>query len=159
PELRSPSPHGLGEFVSNGCVLENRTLFDGVYVLPGASAWVFRCGLLTGKRAYFEPREWEEWPCLEPEAYYQTLREVFARKLPRYFNGRQPIALSLTGGVDTRPILAWQRPGAHSLPSYTFGGIYRDCHDVVLGRQLATLGGQRHEVIRAGRDFLSNFAR
>jgi asparagine synthase (glutamine-hydrolysing) len=159
PELRSPSARGLGELVSHGCVLENRTLFNGLYVLPGASAWVFRCGVLTVRRTYFEPREWEERPPLEPEAYYQALREIFARNLPRYFSGRQPIALSLTGGVDTRMILAWQRPPARMLPSYTFGGIYRDCHDVVLARQLASVCGQRHEVIRAGKDFLANFPR
>ena len=31
-------PRGLGEFVSCGAVLENRTLFEGIHVLPPASA-------------------------------------------------------------------------------------------------------------------------
>jgi asparagine synthase (glutamine-hydrolysing) len=159
PPLRSLSARGLGEFLSNGCVLENRTLFEGLHVLPGASAWTFRCGLLAGRRTYFEPREWEESATLEPEAYYQSVRQVFARTLPRYFNGHQPIGLSVTGGVDTRLILAWQRPADRSLPSYTFGGVYRDCQDVLLGRRLAHLSGQPHEVIRAGKDFLANFGR
>jgi asparagine synthase (glutamine-hydrolysing) len=159
PELRSPSARGLGEFVSNGCVLENRTLFKGLFVLPGASAWAFRRGQLASKRTYFDAREWEEVPRLEPEAYYQSLRAVFARNLPRYFNGQQPIALSLTGGVDTRLLLSWHRPAPGSLPSYTFGGIYRDCQDVVLGRRLAGVCGQRHEVIRAGSSFLKDFGR
>src|ERR1022692_2924762 len=33
PELRTVNPRSLGEFVSCGCVLENRTLFEGVHVL------------------------------------------------------------------------------------------------------------------------------
>src|SRR5438309_5165641 len=41
PELRRIDPRGLGEFVACGCVLEDRTLFDGVHLLPGAAAWVF----------------------------------------------------------------------------------------------------------------------
>src|SRR5690242_11748092 len=44
PELRRMDSRALGEFVTCGAVLENRTLFDGIQVLPGASAWVFRNG-------------------------------------------------------------------------------------------------------------------
>src|SRR5271166_6528965 len=79
PELRKTDPRGLGEFVSCGCVLENRTLFEGVHVLPPAAAWVFRGGSLERKTAYFQPREWEEQAPLEPEPYYQELRQVFSR--------------------------------------------------------------------------------
>ena len=34
PELRRMDPQGLGELVSCGCVLENRSLFEGIHVLP-----------------------------------------------------------------------------------------------------------------------------
>ena len=34
PELRNADPRGLGEFVACGCVLENRTLFRDIHVLP-----------------------------------------------------------------------------------------------------------------------------
>src|SRR5436190_23149879 len=49
PELRQADPRGLGEFVACGCVLENRTLFKGIHVLPGGAAWVFRNGSVEGK--------------------------------------------------------------------------------------------------------------
>ncbi len=65
-ELRKAALQGLGEFISCGCVLENRTLFEGVHVLPPASAWVFRNASLERKSPYFEPREWEEQTPLEP---------------------------------------------------------------------------------------------
>ena len=38
PDLRSIEPRGLGEFISCGCVLENRTLLKHIYSLPGASS-------------------------------------------------------------------------------------------------------------------------
>ncbi len=60
PELGRMDPQGLGEFVACGSVLENRTLFEGVHLLPPASAWVFRNGSLERKRSYFHPGEWEE---------------------------------------------------------------------------------------------------
>lgn len=65
PELRSIDPRGLGEFVTCGCVLENRTLFPRIYLLPQASAWVFRNGRLTAKNSYFEPKEWEQQETVE----------------------------------------------------------------------------------------------
>lgn len=157
PELRKSDPRGLGEFVSCGCVLENRTLFEGISVLPPAAAWVFRNGSLKENRAYFEPREWENQARREPEPYYQELREVFSRNLPRYFNGRERMAMSLTGGLDTRMIMAWRKAPPGTLPCYTFGGPFRDCQDVVVARRVARACGQPAEVIRVGQEFLSRF--
>jgi asparagine synthase (glutamine-hydrolysing) len=139
-------------------VLENRTLFEGIQVLPPGSDWIFRGGSLERKGAYFAAREWEDQSPLEPEAYYQKLREVFSQNLPRYFNGSQPVAMSLTGGLDTRMILAWHKATPGSLPCYSFGGMYRDCQDVVVARKVAQACGQSYQVIPVGPQFLSRFA-
>jgi asparagine synthase (glutamine-hydrolysing) len=158
PELRSTDPRGLGEFIVCGCVLENRTLFSNIHVLPPGSAWLFRGGALEKKAAYFETREWEEEQPLKPEGYYAHLRDVFVRNLPRYFNGREPVGVSLTGGLDTRIIMAWSKALPNSLPCYTFGSMYRDNQDVILARRVAKICGQTHDVITTGNEFLSRFA-
>jgi asparagine synthase (glutamine-hydrolysing) len=158
-ELRTIDSRGLGEFIACGCVLENRTLFQGLHVLPPASAWIFRGGWLEKKTAYFEEREWEEQSVLAPEPYYQELREVFSQNLPRYFNGTQPVGMSLTGGLDTRMILASHKSASGSLPCYSFGGPYRDSADVAIGRRLARVSGQSFEVIPVAEDFLSSFSK
>jgi asparagine synthase (glutamine-hydrolysing) len=139
-------------------VLENRTLFEGIYVLPPASAWVFGDGSLQKKGAYFTPPDWENLDPLDPEAYYEELRSTFSQNLPRYFNGRQKIGMSLTGGLDTRMIMAWQKSPPGSLPCYSFGGMFRDCEDVKLARRVARECGQSLEVIPVGEEFLSRFA-
>src|ERR1700756_1563751 len=46
PQLRSVNPKSLGEFISCGCVLEDRSLFKGIQVLPAGSAWKFQDGVL-----------------------------------------------------------------------------------------------------------------
>ena len=79
PELRAANPQSLGEFVSCGCVLENRTLFKNIYLLPPASSWVFHDGSLNRKDAYFDPKQWESQQPLEPEAYYQALKTTFTK--------------------------------------------------------------------------------
>ena len=159
PELRRPDARGLGEFVACGCVLENRTLFDGVSVMPSASAWVFRHGALEKPHSYFHPREWEQQTILEPEPYYRQLREVFSQKLPRYFGGAEPVGMSLTGGLDSRMIMAWHKAASGSLSCYSFRGTFRDCQDSILARQVATICDQPHQVISVGKEFLSRFPR
>lgn len=158
-ELRKADPRGLGEFVSCGCVLENRTLFAGLHVLPPGSAWSFRSGRLEHETRYFQPQEWENQSLLEPEAYYQQLREIFSRNLPRYFSGREPIGISLTGGLDTRMIMAWHKSQRGLLPCYSFGSMFRDCQDVATARMVARACGQSHQVITLGKEFLSQFPR
>ena len=158
PELRAIDSRGLGEFVTSGCVLENRTLFPGIYLLPQGSAWVFRNGALEARSSYFEPKEWEQQEALDPEQYYQQLRSAFVDNLPRYFNGRERIGMSVTGGLDTRIIMAWHNPKPNSLPCYTWGSTYRDHEDVKLARRIAKICGQPHQVITAGPEFLSQFA-
>ena len=157
PELRNMDPRGLGEFIVCGCVLENRSLFSGIQVLPPGSAWLFRRGKLEKKASYFEPREWEEEEPLKPEAYYDHLRDAFVRNLPRYFNGRERIGVSLTGGLDTRIIMAWRKAEPNSLPCYTYGSMYRDNQDVQLARRVAKICGQQHQVITTGTEFLAKF--
>jgi asparagine synthase (glutamine-hydrolysing) len=63
----------------------------------------------------------------------------------------------LTGGLDTRIIMAWQKATRGSLPCYTFGSMYRDNQDVRLARSVAQICGQSHQVITAGREFLDRF--
>ena len=157
PEVRSLDARALGEYIACGCVLEGRTLFSGVSVLPNASAWVFRGGRLEKQQEYFSPREWESQTAMDPGPYYEAVRESFSRSLPRYFAGPEKVGLSLTGGLDTRMILAWRHPAPASLPCYTFAGTYRECRDVRIARKVARACGQPHQAIEVGSEFLSRF--
>jgi asparagine synthase (glutamine-hydrolysing) len=156
-ELRNIELQSLGEYVSCGCVLENRTLFKDIHVLPPASAWVFRDGRIATKTSYFNPRAWEEQESLKPEAYNREIRKTFSQNLPRYFNGKQRIGVSLTGGLDTRMIMAWHKSPSGSLACYSFGGTFRECEDVRLARRVAQTCEQPYEVIPVGNEFLARF--
>jgi asparagine synthase (glutamine-hydrolysing) len=157
PELRRLDYTSLGEFFSCGCVLQNRTYFQGVSLLPGGSAWIFSSGRAVLRESYFHKETWEQQPQLSGADYYEKLRATWARILPRYFQGRERIGLSLTGGLDSRMILACAPSAPGTLPCYTFGGLYRDCVDVTISRRVARLCGQPHETIRLNRDYLREF--
>jgi len=157
PELRRVNLQSLGEFVACGCVLENRTLFEGIDVLPPASKWHFRQSSLGEKSSYFQAHEWENQSPLDPESYYQEVRRIFSRNVARYFDGREPIAMSLTGGLDTRMIMAWRKSPPGSLPCYSFGGMFRDCQDVLLAQRVANTCGQPHQIITVAKEFMARF--
>jgi asparagine synthase (glutamine-hydrolysing) len=157
PQLRRLDLRSFGEFFSCGCALQHRTLFDGVSLLPPGSAWTFRPGQPHRKETYFQKEEWESLPQLPAEDYYQQLKETFTRILPRYFSGRQPVALSLTGGLDSRMIIAAAPRAPGALPCSTFGGMYRDSEDVTVGRQIARLCGQPYSVIKVDEGFFPQF--
>ena len=158
PELRTCDVRGFGEFVACSCVLEDRTIFKDIHVLPAASCWTFRGSGLESKTKYFVPTQWEEQSPLQPEPYYRELRSVLSTILPRYFAGRQKLGIAMTGGLDTRVILATCPPAPGTLPSYTFGSKFRDTYDVRIGRKVAQLCQQPHQVIEIGDDFLARFA-
>ena len=106
---------------------------------------------------YFRQETWEGLPQLDPASYYDRLKETWQRILPRYLGGEERVGLSLTGGVDSRMILAWVRSLPGELPCYTWGGSYRDCADVALSRRLAHICRQPHQTIPVAREFLSRF--
>lgn len=157
PGVKRLNPRALGEYITCGCTLQNRCLFEGIEILPGGSKWTFQNGTVAKKEKYFDVKEWEHQDRLTPEAYYREVQDVFSRNLPRYFLGRETLGMSLTGGLDTRMIMAWQPKAPGSLPCYTFGGMLRDCEDVVVAREVAHVCGQSHEVIRVESEFLSRF--
>jgi asparagine synthase (glutamine-hydrolysing) len=147
----------MGELVSCGCVLENRTVFKNINALPPASAWVFKNGAAERKSSYFNPKDWENQEPLELEQYYRQLRGVFSQIIPKYFGGHYPIGVSLTGGLDSRMIMAWLNAAPGSIPCYSFGGMFHDCLDVTLARRVAQVCRQQHQTIPVSDEFLGRF--
>jgi asparagine synthase (glutamine-hydrolysing) len=158
PKLRVLDARSLGEFLSCGCVLENRSLFSNITTLPAAAVRVYKDAVPLKNYTYFSPSEWENQSALSDAEYRAALLVSFPRAVRRCFNSDIPIGISLTGGFDTRMIMAWLPEGNRKTPpSYTFGGMYRDCFDVTIARKVAAISGCNHHVIELGDNFLKSF--
>ena len=136
--------------------MQNRTLFGGISLVPGGSAWIFQKSEVR-KTSYFLRNEWERQPELGEEEFYGKLDETLTRILPRYFGGGQRVGMSLTGGLDSRMILACYPPPPSALPCYTFAGMIREAEDVRLSRRIASFCSQSYEVISLNQEFFRNF--
>ena len=157
PKLRMLDMQGLGELISCECVMENRTIFKNVFLLPTGSSWIFHNNDIK-KEKYFNQSDWENQTWLEKEFFYEKLRETFVRILPRYFRSNQRIGISLTGGLDTRMLMSNITLSTGKYPCYTFASMYRDCNDVKIARKVAQKTGQTHTDITVDHSFLDNYS-
>ena len=159
PNSRELDSRSLGEWLSCGCVLGDKSLFRGVSLLPPGSAWIFSANGVLTKQTYFRADLWENQPLLSPSEFSERFGEMFCRVLGRYTNGSRPVGMSLTGGLDSRMIMACARANPRKLPCYTFNGSYRDCVDVRIARKVAVACDQPHQTISVGSEFLAQFSR
>ncbi|MEP6703446.1 MAG: hypothetical protein ABJB34_01450 [Acidobacteriota bacterium] len=156
PALREFDAEGVGQFLTWGCTLEDRTLFRGVRLLPGASLWSFESGK-SRKRNYFSVEEWESQPILPAESFEVQLEETFKRVLPRYFESELKIGVSLTAGLDSRMIMACRPNNGANPICYTFSGEKGLTLDDRLAASVAQSCGLDYRLLRIESDFFSNF--
>jgi asparagine synthase (glutamine-hydrolysing) len=158
PELRAFDEKGVAQYLAFGCTMDSQTLFRGISLLPGASLWRFQPGRCH-KTRYFTPAEWEVQEPLSAEDFETEFDKTFRRVLPRYFDSVPRLGISLTGGLDTRMIMAC-RPETNRDPiCYTFGGQCGETRDTVVARRVADACGLEHQVLRLRQDFFSEFPR
>lgn len=159
PECRQIDYKSLGEFLSCRCVLENRSLFLNINQLPAASIWTILPGDQPKKKKslYFDPKEWENQEPLNQEQFYTDFREQFPKIVSSYVTKQDKMFLSLTGGLDTRLILAASDFLPDQLPCYTHSGMFNESYDVKIARKVAKICRQPHRVIEVGTNFLEEF--
>lgn len=157
PKLRTFDEEGVADFLSFGCTLEWRTLFKGMHLAPGGSLWKIENGECRKSR-YFDPVDWESLPILPDDAFQARFQETFARLLPRYFASESDVGISLTGGLDTRMIMACSAWNGPRPVCYTFAGQAGRTLDARIAAQVAKVSGLEHRLLRISSDFLENFS-
>ena len=158
PELRTFDPEGAAQFFAFGSTLEGRTLFRGVQTLPGGSLWKFAEGQCAREK-YFSPEKWESQPTLAPEEFAAKCSETFSHILPPYFATESNIGIALTGGLDTRMIMASRPPNRHQQTCYTFAGQAGETTlDDKIAARVAEACGLEHQLLRLRPDFFADFA-
>jgi asparagine synthase (glutamine-hydrolysing) len=157
PQLRAFDETGVAQYVAYGCTMGERTLFRGISLLPGGSKWSVESGAVRSKGRYFRPDTWEAQEALTPKQYRREFSETFQRILPRYSENEKSVGISLTGGLDTRMVMACLPETQTSHPCYTFVGETGLTLDARLAGRIAAVRGLEHNALRVGPDFLHNF--
>lgn len=157
PELREFDPGGVTQFLTFGSTLDWRTIFRGIQILPGGSVWTFENGNCRREK-YFSPEIWGAQPQLSAPDFEGKFQETFKRILPRYFSTDSKVGIALTGGFDTRMIMACRPQNSHNQTTYTFAGKNGETLDDKIAARVASACGLEHKLLRLQPDFFSNFA-
>ncbi len=157
PETREFDADGVAHYFGVGCTMGWRSLFRGIQMLPGGSLWKFE-GNTCRKEKYFSPTSWENLPVLSAADYEAQFAATFKKILPHYFAASAPVGLSLTGGFDTRMMLACQPELAVKPVGYTFAGVGHKTLDDKIAARVAAACGLSHQLLPLQKDFFADFA-
>lgn len=153
---RSTDPMALAQFLTFDHVLGERTFLRDVKLLPPASTLVYQDGQLS-----IQPY----WDLEFPEFYQPRRYEDYLEGLEFYLNqavDRQkyagPAGLLLSGGLDSRVVLAYlaKNPLNNDLHTFTFG--VPGCDDARYASEVAAKAGTKHHYNELRGDYLLNLA-
>jgi asparagine synthase (glutamine-hydrolysing) len=141
----------LAEFLTLEYVLGDKTLFEDIFLLPPASYLTHQDGQLT-----ITPY-WELQPPAiyadHPESHYLEGALYYVRQaVQRRMRGDGPIGIQLSGGRDSRVVLALIDKSHYPVQTFTFG--IPDCDDARIAREVASKSGTHHSFDELRPDFL-----
>jgi len=149
--------NAVADFLHYGQVLGNKTLFTQVQLLPPGTMLTF--DLNSGKvslEEYFRLDSlFAKGGTYDSKAGEFEAAELLVKAVTSRCAG-EGLGLSLSGGLDSRAILAAMGQQAKGLATYTLG--LPGCADEKLAAQMARTCGTAHEFIPLGSDYLADFA-
>ena len=154
PRTRAFDPAGLAELMACGCTIGARSLFRDVEVLAPGTIVTFS-GAGVRRRRAGAAAELERLEPVSERAFVEGFSASLRAAVTRAVSDSAPVAVSLTGGLDSRMIMASLDAPLGSVPCYTFGSMYRTTGDVAVASAVARRCGQPHRVLELGPEFLA----
>ncbi|MEQ1871539.1 MAG: asparagine synthase-related protein [Vicinamibacterales bacterium] len=148
-------PLALNDLLQFGFPTGTRTLASQVQLLPGGSTLVFH-----GDTDTVRVTRYHAWGGVfnlntaSKARYLDAVTAAFETSMSRAIAGEHRYGLSLSGGLDTRVMLAVLDRQRVPLQTFTLGG--RGCADEVIGNQLAKMAGTRHQFMPLEEGYLSD---
>ena len=149
PEL---SPIGVLELFAFAHNIEDRTVFNGVTVLPPGSLITIdadRLAIIKYEEVQYSPDE----TIISAGEWGERISSCIASIIPRYLRGPARKGLFLSGGLDSRIIAGAIGHVGGKVNAYTFGD--RESRDVCFARELARILEFPHHTYEYDKNFLS----
>ncbi len=153
PGTRQFDDAGLAEVLACGCTRGIRSLYRGIEILePGTLLFFTSAG--AHRRRYFKPEVLEELQPVSAAEFLESFRESLRNAVQSQSTAHK-LGVSLTGGLDSRMVMASLDAPPDSIACYTFGSMFRTTGDVAVAQAVARSCGQPHQVIPLNGEFLS----
>ncbi|MDX1502244.1 MAG: asparagine synthase (glutamine-hydrolyzing) [Thermoanaerobaculia bacterium] len=133
----------LRDYFTYKYVPEPKTIYQGIRKLPPAHCLTWQSGRLEVRR-WWEPAS--RPPVVDPDAAIEELGELLAQAVPEHTVSDVPVAVFLSGGIDSTTIVAHlDRPR-----TFTLGTDVKRRDESVHARRIAEHFGTRHQEATAG---------
>lgn len=100
---RRPDRLAMALFLLGDYGERDQTLYEGVRALPAGHALTVRAGSIRTWR-HWSPDPWREVPHASDEEHAEHFRALFSNAVRRRLRARGPIAVSVSGGLDSSAV-------------------------------------------------------
>ena len=145
----------VAEFFTFGQLLGNKTFFKGIKVLQPASILKWENGNISIEQ-YWEFKYDEKAQTYPEEYYIEELVKLFKQAVERRLKGDHQLGVLLSGGLDSRAILAALDNPIATLITVGFPEIDSTPK---FAKKIAEIKNFNHNILELKRDFLVDFAK
>ena len=147
----------FADFLHFGQILGNKTLFEDVALLPPGSVLTFDLNSCEKTlQSYWNLDSlFVENGAYNPAISCDDAATLLIESIKTASRPKDSIGLSLSGGLDSRAILAGMGKDAEGVYTYTLG--LPGCADQKLAEKMSRIAGTRHEFIELDRGYLQDF--
>ena len=132
------------EFFHIGYLLENRTWFEDIELMPPASVLTFDL-----KKSKVEIQHYWSWSdirtmkgLIDEREIVEELGRLLKNAVSNRVNNNERIGVNLSGGLDSRAILASVPVDYKPLHTFTFG--QEGCDDIKIAKKVSKIKGAQH---------------
>jgi asparagine synthase (glutamine-hydrolysing) len=144
---------GMAQLLTFDHVLGDRTLLEGIKLLPPASIMTCQNGHLQ-IRSYWQLRYPEFYQLHETKHYTEGLLHYLKQAICRQEPGELPSGVLLSGGFDSRVIAAFLQDGGETADLHTFTFGIPGCDDDRFAQEASACLGTRHHFYELRPDYL-----
>lgn len=148
---QKPNLQALAELFSFGLVLEDKTLLEGISLLPPGSVMTVTIDKVKAKR-YWKPRFCDSNRRFQKKEAVEECYALLSNSIRSNLQSISSPGLFLSGGLDSRLLAALAVKNSEDLQAFTFGTP--DSQDVHIAEQIAEHLRFRHHSFPLSPDFL-----
>lgn len=145
----------VAEFFSYGYIVGNKTLFREIKLIPPASMITYEKGQISIEK-YWDFKFKEEYEDYPEDYYVKESSRLIMQAVKRQMKGNHRIGVPLSGGFDSRTIVASIDKEHYPIHTFTFGR--RNSYDVDFAQMIADQLGTVHHFFEFEPDDLASYA-
>jgi asparagine synthase (glutamine-hydrolysing) len=149
------NPRTVADFLKCAFPLGDKTLAEGVEMVPAGSTLTYRASTqAVSIDVYASLAELFKPSGVNEHEYSESIKSAFATSMDHAIAGPHRYGLSLSGGLDTRVMLAALDRLGCPLSTFTLGG--RGCADEVIADELSRMAHTNHRFVALDDHYLDD---